>query len=91
MARFFDYLDYKDVLPGEVSFAGLGEYFPQDPGSKTAYVAAKRFKFEPEEQDSLFARFLALQANPNSLVEQKMKMPPKFALFSALASSGNNQ
>ena len=68
--------------------SGLSEYFPQDPSSKTAYIASKKFKFQPEDSGSLFARFLQLQANPNSLIEEKIKVPPMYSLFQTLGSSG---
>jgi hypothetical protein len=62
--------------------------FRKIPSSKTAYIASKKFKFQPEDSSSLFARFLRLQANPNSLIEEKIKVPPMYSLFQSLSSPG---
>jgi hypothetical protein len=42
MARFSEYLDYKDVLPGDVVSSGLNEYFPQDTLIKNSIYCIKK-------------------------------------------------
>jgi hypothetical protein len=77
MARFADYID-ADYLPGQLRSAGLDDYqlYPKE---RTAYMAKKLWKFQPEAEDEkrseLFQRFLALQDNPEALTKASMQLP----------------
>ena len=87
MARFAEYMDY-DYLPRKALTAGFGESFLQDPQGELDYLAAKRFKFDPDDRGNAFAAFLALQQNPNALIDAKMKLPPNFEAFTAMSRMG---
>jgi hypothetical protein len=81
MSRYSEYID-KEYLPGEVYGAGLSEY-RFEPQAVTEYIANKKFKFDPGKDDgSMFQRFLNLQANPESLFLNKIKLPENFQRFS---------
>lgn len=74
MARFSEYLD-SSYLPGEVYSAGLDDYraYPQ---LKTAYLAKKKFKFQPsEDEGEYFQRFLAMQNDPEIMAKLSMPLP----------------
>lgn len=87
MARFAEYMDY-DYLPRKALTAGFGESFLQDPQGELDYLAAKRFKFNPDDRGNAFATFLALQQNPNALIDAKLKLPPNFEAFTAMSRMG---
>jgi hypothetical protein len=76
MARFSEYIDTDDYLPGDVYSAGLSDYqlYPQ---LRTDYVNRKRWKFQPKEVEdgTSFQTFLALQSNPKALFKDTVKMP----------------
>ena len=81
MASFADYLD-TSYLPGDIYRAGTSQY-RQEPQAVTEYIAGKKFKFDPGKDDgSLFQKFLNLQANPESLFLNKIKLPENFQRFS---------
>ena len=88
MARYADYLG-TNYLPGEIYSAGLDEYrssyTPQD---IQQYLSEKKFKFKDEDPGSYFQKFLALQVNPNSLIEKNIKLPQRFTDFMALSGLG---
>lgn len=87
MARFSEYLD-ASYLPGEVYSAGLSEYRDR-PQEVADYLAQKKFKFSPDAEDgTYFQTFLALQNNPNALVESKLRFPKNFETFMALSGRG---
>lgn len=87
MARFSEYLD-ASYLPGEVYTAGLSEYRSR-PQEVIDYLAEKKFKFNPEDDDgTYFQRFLALQNNPEALVQGKVKLPQRFQEFMAMSGLG---
>lgn len=86
MARFSEYLDVS-YLPGEVYTAGLSEYRSR-PQEVIDYLAEKKFKFNPEDDGSYFQRFLALQNNPEALVQGKVKLPQRFQEFMAMSGLG---
>jgi len=90
MARFSEYLDY-EYLPGEVYSSGLSDYRLK-PQTVIDYITNKRFKFDgDEDRGESFQNFLRLQANPNALVEAKMKFPQRFEDFMSLSSLGSNR
>lgn len=84
MARFAEYMDY-DYLPRKAMTAGFGESFLQNPQDEVDYLAAKKFKFEPDDRGSAFGTFLALQQNPNALIDARMKLPPNFQAFTQMS------
>lgn len=74
MARFSEYLD-SNYLPGEIYSAGLEDYnaYPQ---LKTAYMAKKKFKFQPgKDEGQYFQRFLAMQNDPEIMGRLSMPLP----------------
>jgi hypothetical protein len=88
MARFSEYMDY-DYLPRKAMIAGLGDAFVENPQGELDYLSAKRFKFQPDDnRGSAFGRFLALQQNPNALMDASMKLPSNFEAFSQIARMG---
>ena len=87
MSRFAEYADY-DYLPRKAQLAGVGDAFELNPEATTSYLEAKKYKFEPDDKADLFSRFLMLQQNPSALAAAKMKLPPKFEAFTALAGLG---
>jgi hypothetical protein len=87
MSRFYKYSDY-DYLPSEALKVGIGDSFLSEPQAETDYLAAQKFKFQPAEDGNLFGRFLALQNNPNALVESKMRLPANFQAFMAMSGMG---
>ena len=81
MSRYSNYID-QEYLPGEVYRSGLGEY-RYEPQAVTEYIANKKFKFDPGKDDGfVFQRFLNLQANPESLFLNNIKLPENFQRFS---------
>ena len=92
MARFSEYVD-SSYLPGEVYNSGL-DSIREDPQRVVDYLTDKKFKFKSAEDmgeafpGASFQRFLNLQANPESLALNKMRIPQKFQLFSQLANLG---
>lgn len=90
MARYSDYLS-TEYLPGEVYSAGLDEYRSSySPQDIREYITNKKFKFKSAEEEpgSYFEKFLNLQANPNSLISSKVKLPQGFTNFMALSGLG---
>jgi hypothetical protein len=92
MARFSEYVD-SSYLPGEVYNSGL-DSIREDPQRVVDYLTDKKFKFKSAEDmgeafpGASFQRFLNLQANPESLALNKMRIPQQFQLFSQLANLG---
>lgn len=84
MSSFSKYSDY-DYLPRQAMTAGLGDVFQQNPQGEIDYLAAKKFKFEPDDRGSSFNTFLALQQNPNALIDARMKLPPNFQAFTQMS------
>jgi len=74
MAKFSDYVD-SSYLPGEVYSAGLEDYGAY-PFLKTAYMAKKKFKFQPgTDEGQYFQRFLAMQNDPEIMARLSMPLP----------------
>ena len=91
MARYSEYISesygpsniYSGYLPGDVARAGTSQYRRTNtPMDITDYIASKRFKFSPDKEPpdggEKFQTFLALQANPDALVQNKLKNNPGF-------------
>jgi hypothetical protein len=77
MARFSEYVDSNDYLPGDIYSAGLSDYqlYPQ---LRTDYVNRKRWKFQSRKEDedgTSFQTFLALQSNPEALMPKLPDTP----------------
>jgi hypothetical protein len=84
MARYADYVD--SYTPGEVYSAGLDDYqlYPQ---LRSAYLAKKKFKFQPEsEEGAYFQKFLNMQNNPEAVLQESLKLPQGFQSAMALFS-----
>lgn len=80
MSSFADYVG-SDYLPGQVYSAGLSEY-KLLPAAKTAYMARKRFKFQPDKTTpNYYEQFMALQNNPEALATASMDLPDAFTRF----------
>lgn len=92
MARFSEYLD-ASYLPGEVYTAGLSEYRSR-PQDIIDHLSRKKLKADPdyrwaaEDGGDYFQRFLALQNNPEALVQGKVKLPQRFQEFMAMSGLG---
>lgn len=86
MARFSEYLDHS-YLPGEIYTAGLSEYRSR-PQEVIDYLAEKKFKFNPKDDGNYFQQFLALQNNPDALIQSKVKLPQRFQEFMAMSGLG---
>jgi len=91
MSRYSEYISesygprniYSGYLPGDVARAGTSQYRRNNtPMDITDYIASKRFIFSPDKEPpdggERFQTFLALQANPEALVENRLKNNPGF-------------
>ena len=76
MARFADYLD-SGYLPGEVWRGAYGE---ASPTSMLAYELGKKFKFKPNVDiaGEFMGEFMALNKNPDFLINSSINLPSDF-------------
>jgi len=91
LRSYADYLD-QDFTPGEINRASVSVY-DLDPMKEAEYIASQRWDFRPKINTSAlatdsFQRFMALQADPNSLVKDTMKLPAGFLAMQQMAGGG---
>jgi hypothetical protein len=95
-----------DYTPGEVSELLKGERYTsfgdlpysfgdlsgkdQPTYTSVGFDRLSKFKSEQKDPGSMFQRFLALQNNPTSLVESKMRLPTGFNQAYNLSASASS-
>ena len=73
---FLDYVD-GDYLPGQIYRYTRGS-MARDPALAGKYKEANLYKFKEEEAPNRFEEFMKLMNNPDSLINDKIKLPPMF-------------
>lgn len=79
-----------DLLPGDYNEwrygeRGISPFISTD----TSLINAKfneLSKFKPGDEGQSFQTFLSLQANPNQLIENRLKLPAGFVAFNQLSN-----
>lgn len=86
-SEWLDYSTGSRAAPFISTGSSLGSLVGKNP-SLIGATFDKLSAFEPKEKDkgSLFERFLNLQANPQSIVEEKIKLPAGFTQSMSLFS-----
>lgn len=65
--------------------ARYSQYIDQYPDLLPSSVHGVTLFEPPEDNGSFFEQFLALQANPNAAIMQKMRLPDRLKQFMALS------